>query len=98
MREAIRAVFEELWREQAEPGAAPPALGEDTVLLESGLDSLGLAILVARLDEALGIDPFTAAAEAFYPRTFGEFAAFYERHAARAAADAGTGADAGADG
>ncbi len=79
MREKIRAVFAELWAEQ-EDGPAPE-LAEDTVLLETGLDSLGFAIFVSRLDEELGFDPFTAAEEAYYPQTFGEFVAFYEKHA-----------------
>lgn len=79
MRETIRAVFDELWAEQ-EHGPAP-ALTDDTVLLETGLDSLGFAILVARLDEDLGFDPFSASDEAYYPQTFGEFVAFYEKHA-----------------
>lgn len=52
-------------------------LTDDTILLESGLDSLGFAILVARLEEELGWDPFTISDEAVYPRSFGEFVAFY---------------------
>ncbi|GMG84364.1 hypothetical protein LNKW23_35790 [Paralimibaculum aggregatum] len=84
MREKIRTVFEELWAEQEEGPA--PALADDTVLLETGLDSLGFAIFVARLDEELGFDPFSAAEEAYYPQTFGEFVAFYEKHAGRSAA------------
>jgi aryl carrier-like protein len=53
-------------------------LTDETVLLESGLDSLGFAILVARLEEDLGWDPFTLSDEPFYPTRFGEFVAFYE--------------------
>ena len=34
-----------------------PELTGDVVLLESGLDSLGFAILVASLDEKLGLIP-----------------------------------------
>jgi hypothetical protein len=52
----------------------------DTVLLDSGLDSLGFAMLVARLEELLDYDPFTAMDEVVYPRTFGEFVAIYEKH------------------
>ncbi|MFN4043802.1 acyl carrier protein [Limnobacter sp.] len=52
-----------------------------TVLLESGLDSLGFAILIARLEEELGYDPFTIMAEPVYPQTFGELVAIYERFA-----------------
>jgi acyl carrier protein len=54
-------------------------LTDDTVLLESGLDSLGFAILVARLEEELGRDPFTESDEVIYPRTLGEFLAVYEQ-------------------
>lgn len=52
---------------------------EQTVLLESGLDSLGFAILIARLEETLGYDPFTLMDEPVYPQTFGELVAVYQR-------------------
>ena len=35
-------------------------LRDDLVLLDSGLDLLGFAVLVARLEDRLGVDPFTA--------------------------------------
>ena len=56
-------------------------IDDDTVLLESGLDSLGFAILVASLEEKLGYDPFSMMDEPVYPRTLGEFVAVYERYA-----------------
>ena len=56
-----------------------PPLTEDLVLLHSGLDSLGIAILVARLEEALGLDPFTDSDDVFYPVTLGDFIRSYER-------------------
>ena len=56
-------------------------LQDDTVLLESGLDSLGFAILVATLEEDLGYDPFVLMDEPVYPRTLGEFVSIYERFA-----------------
>ncbi|WP_166424995.1 acyl carrier protein [Paraglaciecola sp. 20A4] len=49
----------------------------DTLLLQSGLDSLGYAMLVAQLEEELGIDPFTELAITVYPATFAEFVAVY---------------------
>ena len=55
-----------------------PELKDDVILLESGLDSLGFAILVATLDEKLEFDPFTMMDEPFYPSTFGEFVEIYE--------------------
>jgi acyl carrier protein len=58
-----------------------PPLTDDLVLLDSGLDSLGIAVLVARLEEALGFDPFTESEDLAYPVTLGDFIRFYE-HAA----------------
>src|SRR2546430_16297052 len=57
-------------------------LTDDLVLLDSGLDSLAIAILVARLEETLGIDPFTESDDISYPVTLGDFIRFYE-HAAK---------------
>jgi len=60
-----------------------PPLTDDLVLLDSGLDSLGIAVLVARLEDVLGLDPFTelASGEAGYPVTLGAFVDVYERAA-----------------
>lgn len=77
LSEAIQKVFIEVWREQNQ--TEPPELKPETLLLETGLDSLGFAIIVTRLDAELGYDPFTMSDEVFYPQTFAEFAAFYER-------------------
>ncbi|MEW5681728.1 MAG: acyl carrier protein [Pseudomonadota bacterium] len=54
-------------------------INNDTVLLQSGLDSLGFAMLVAQLEEELGIDPFSQMQIAVYPRTFGEFVSIYQQ-------------------
>src|SRR5947208_15618181 len=59
-----------------------PALTEDLVLLDSGLDSLAIAILVARLEETLGFDPFTESNDVAYPVTLGDFIRFYASAAA----------------
>ena len=56
-------------------------LTDDLPLLDSGLDSLGLAILVARLEEDLGFDPFTESMDISYPVTLGEFISLYEARA-----------------
>jgi acyl carrier protein len=56
-------------------------LTDDLVLLESGLDSLGFAILVARLEDTLGFDPFTVSEDAYYPVTLGDFITFYDNAA-----------------
>ncbi len=74
--------FEQVAREQEKHLAR---LNPDTVLLDSGLDSLCFAIIVARLEDELGVDPFTAAEDVFFPVTLGEFVKFYEDAAANAA-------------
>lgn len=51
----------------------------DMVLLDSGLDSLGFALLVAKLEAELGYDPFVLMDEPFYPRTYQEFVGIYEK-------------------
>ena len=58
-----------------------PEITDDLVLLETELDSLGFAVLVTRLEEALGYDPFSLMTEPVYPTTFGEFVAVYEQYA-----------------
>ncbi len=59
-----------------------PDFSDATVLLQSGLDSLDFAIVVARLEEKLDADPFSQMAEPVYPRTLGDFVAIYERYLA----------------
>ncbi len=58
-----------------------PEFTDDTVLLDTELDSLSYAVLVTRLDETLGYDPFSLMDEPVYPETFGAFVAVYERFA-----------------
>jgi len=53
---------------------------DNTVLLDSGLDSLGFAVLVARLEESLGFDPFAQSDIPSYPRTVSDFVSMYDRH------------------
>ena len=54
-----------------------PPLQDDLLLHETGFDSLAFAILVARLEDDLGIDPFTVAEDAAFPSTVGEFVRAY---------------------
>jgi acyl carrier protein len=66
-----------------------PPLSDALALSESGLDSLGFAILVSRLEDALGFDPFAASEEAYFPVTLGDFVRVYDdaaKHAAKNAA------------
>ncbi|MFI4933979.1 MAG: hypothetical protein ACHP7N_05140 [Caulobacterales bacterium] len=53
-------------------------LTDDLVLLDSGLDSLCFAIIVATLEDELGFDPFTEADDVYFPVTLGDFVRFYE--------------------
>ena len=61
-------------------GVLPP-LTDNLVLLDSGLDSLGMAVLVARLEDALGLDPFATADITSPPVTLGDFIRIYENDA-----------------
>jgi len=79
VQSAIFEQFAQVAREQ-EKQLAP--LSDNLVLLESGLDSLCFAIVVARLEDTLGVDPFTASEDVYFPVTLGEFVKFYEDAAA----------------
>jgi acyl carrier protein len=78
-RSTIIAQFEQVAREQ---GKKLAPLCDNLVLLESGLDSLCMAIIVVRLEDSLGIDPFSAAEDLDLPVTLGDFVKLYE-HAAK---------------
>lgn len=51
-------------------------LSDNLKLVDSGLDSLCLALLVASLDENLGLDPFVG--DVAFPVTVGDFIVLYE--------------------
>ncbi len=53
-------------------------LTDDLPLLESGLDSLCMAVLVAALEDKLGLDPFDVDGTVSFPVTVGEFVRMYE--------------------
>lgn len=55
-----------------------PPLNDDLSLNETGFDSLAFAILVARLEDDLGIDPFTISEDAMALVTVGDFVRLYE--------------------
>ena len=74
-RALIVAQFEQVAKEHKN-NLAP--LTDDLVLLDCGLDSLCFAVIVARLEDELGFDPFEAAEDLEYPVTFGEFIRLYE--------------------
>jgi acyl carrier protein len=56
-------------------------LSDDLRLLDSGLDSLSFALIVMRLEDVLGFDPFDTSAEVIFPVTFGDFVNLYVRGA-----------------
>ncbi len=64
-----------------EQGKRLAPLSDDLALLDSGLDSMCFAIIVARLEDVLGIDPFSTAEDIGFPVTVGEFIQFYENAA-----------------
>ena len=79
MRNKIVQAIEAVFREFKE--TEPPPMADESALMELGLDSLDYAVLVTRLHDGLGFDPFTLSTDSFYPTTFGEFVGFYERFA-----------------
>ncbi len=76
MRETILEMMTSIAQQQKKP-LAP--LRDDMELLGSGLDSLCIAILVAELEDAFGIDPLSTADEASLPVTVGDFISLYEK-------------------
>ena len=76
----LKAVIEsEMQRVAADQGKRLAPLTDDLVLLDSGLDSLCFALVVAGLEDRLGEDPFATADDVAFPVTFGDFVRFYER-------------------
>ena len=71
-------IMQQMEQVAQEHGRILAPLNDDPVLANCGLDSLGFAVLVARLEDTLGIDPFTAAEDAFFPVTLGDFVKVYE--------------------
>ena len=75
VRLKILAMMQQIALEQQ---VSLPALDDELSLHETGFDSLAFAILVARLEDELGVDPFTVAEDAAFPSTLGEFVRAYE--------------------
>lgn len=85
IRATIIAEIAELFEEDE---LEVPELTDDVVLLETEMDSLGFAVLVTRLEESLGFDPFSEMDEPVYPVTLGEFVSVYELRAERVSLEA----------
>jgi acyl carrier protein len=75
VRSEIVAQFTQVAREH---GKRLTPLTDDLELLESGLDSLCFAVVVARLEDSLEVDPFSASEDVLFPVNFGEFVRLYE--------------------
>lgn len=78
IRSEVLAQLKQVAQEQ---GKQLAPLSDNLPLLDSGLDSLCFAIVVARLEDALGIDPFSTAEDVGFPVTLGEFIQFYQNAA-----------------
>lgn len=86
VRFTVTSQFEQVAAEQKRKLAR---LSDNLKLLDSGLDSLSFALIVMRLEEKLGFDPFDVADEVKFPVTFGDFVKLYESHPRTAKAQAG---------
>lgn len=71
-------IFSAMKQVAEEQNVTLPPLEDDLSLHETGFDSLAFAILVARLEDDLGVDPFTMAEDATFPLTIGDFVRAYE--------------------
>jgi acyl carrier protein len=76
VRSTVISQFEQV---AAEQHRALARLTDDLKLLDSGLDSLSFALIVARLEDAVGFDPFDVDEDMKFPVTFGDFVKLYEK-------------------
>jgi acyl carrier protein len=79
IKSEILSQFEAIAKES---NAKLAPLTDDLPLTESGLDSVSFAIVVARLEDALGSDPFANLDADRFPVTLGDFVKIYEDAAA----------------
>ncbi len=75
LRTEVVTLFNEVAEEH---GKLLVPLSNETPLLNSGLDSLCLAVIVARLEDSFGFDPFSSNEDAAFPVTIGDFIKLYE--------------------
>jgi hypothetical protein len=78
IRAAITTTFATVAEEQ---GKTLEPLTDDLALMDSGLDSLCIAIIVARLDDELSLDPFSGGEDMMLPVTVSDFIRIYENAA-----------------
>lgn len=75
-------IFKQIAQVADEHNKSLAELTDDLPLLDTGLDSLCLAVVVARLEDALNVDPFGNDDEAGFPVTVGDFIRVYENASA----------------
>lgn len=75
VRSTVATIFEQVAQEQHR---ALVPLSDDLKLVESGLDSLSFAIIVAKLEDEVGFDPFNSDEAVEFPITFADFVHLYE--------------------
>ncbi len=80
---SIRAtILDEIVRIAKQQHKTLAPLTDQLPLVNSGLDSLCIAVLVASLDDKLGLDPFDTDGDVSFPVTVGDFVLLYENAAA----------------
>lgn len=83
LRSTIVAEIEAITRDHDK---TMPALTDEMVLMDTEFDSLCFALLVARMEDHLGVDPFGTMEVADLPVTLGDLVALYDRAAVANAA------------
>ena len=78
--EQLRNLILETFQEVAEQSQMTlvETITDDSMLLQTGLDSIGFATVITMLEMKLGYDPFLLMEEPLYPNTFAEFLNVYD--------------------
>jgi len=74
-RDTITSVFTQVADAQ---GRTLAPLSDELKMTDCGLDSLSLAVVVATLEDTLGVDPFNSAEWSDFPVTFADFVQMYD--------------------
>jgi len=75
VKSEVQAQFQQVAQDQ---DVRLTPLTDELALFDTGLDSLGFALVVVKLEAALGVDPFSADDDTPFPVTFGDFVRYYE--------------------
>ncbi len=71
-------ILETITRVAREQERTLAPLTDDLPLEETGLDSLCWAVIVARLEETIGVDPFSESEQGRFPVTLGDLIRVYD--------------------